>query len=163
MLWGTGRVPHKPARRWEMAKDTLIPCSFCPEVLPFNKMAKHGWDAHPQEMRERLRRATETSRLKRISQLSQPPEKSPKPQGGGDVVVGEKGVVGERVKLKGQFVARTVTLDARLLILYDAFRARFPDTEMDEGQWVYECVTRYCFEHGQEIGLAEQMKQMVEA
>lgn len=125
-----------------MGKDTIIKCKFCDEKMRFADWPKHGWDKHKTQMEEQRRKGTAASH---------------KPKG---EPTKEKEV--EPSKLKVHFVTESAVTDARLLLLYDAFMHRFPDSGIGIGDFLFFCTTRYAAEHAEELGLPERTKELME-
>lgn len=79
---------------------------------------------------------------------------------------GEKQIPDEAktTTIPAKFISRSIDLDARLLILYDIAIAKFGPLGYDatEGEFIWDCITKYFAEHAEDFGLEEVLVGMLQ-
>lgn len=63
--------------------------------------------------------------------------------------------------LRGRFVTQEVELDSRILVLYDLACTQFPAYQPSVGEFIFEIVTRYFYEHADELQLGRLFPQLL--
>jgi len=63
--------------------------------------------------------------------------------------------------IRGRFFTREVELDGRLLVLYDIMRQCFPDYQVTIGEWMFQTILQYYFEHSDELRFGQLFADVV--
>lgn len=136
----------------------MAQCQFCEWNGPANKKLKHQWEAHKDEMEQLRQKAIGVAAAKKKPQTGT--EKGT--EKAASKLKAQTGTEKGESKLKVTFVSRTIELPAKLLILYDIARQRFPGQEFTESEWIEEVITRFYAEHAEDLGLGEMVNEMLE-